>query len=130
MANPSLPIKDRFVAAVLSGDRDTVAKLMDPDFVLEQPRGLVYAGTYRGVDGFFDFLDRFAAAYDIESLENVNTFFGADPDLIVLEFRFRGLFKPTGERFDVSQFEPWYFRNGRVLKVRPHWFEMPGVGTG
>ena len=123
--NPNIAIKDRWVEAVLSGERDKVAELMDPDFTLQQPRGLAYAGLYRGPEGFFDFLDRFIAAYEIERLENVGTYLGEDPDRIILEFAFKGVFKPTGEAFDTSEFEPWVFRNGKVLNIRTFWFEMP-----
>lgn len=125
--NPNVAVKERFVEAVLSGDRETVARMLHPGFVLEQPRGLVYAGRYVGTGGFMDFLERFAAAYDLDGLDNTRTFFTDDEDVLVLEFQIKGRLKSTGELFETSQLEHWYFSDGKVLRVRPHWFEMPGV---
>lgn len=128
MTNKNLAIKDRFVAAVLAGDQDTVAQLLDPEFELRQPAGLVYAGVYKGAAGFMRFLEAFGAAYEIESLENTNSYVAQDdPDVVVLEFRFRGRVKATGEAFDVNQLEPWYFREGKVRLIRPHWLNKPAL---
>ncbi|MCB2077055.1 MAG: nuclear transport factor 2 family protein [Novosphingobium sp.] len=127
MTNPNVGVKDKWVEAVLSGDLDTVRTLCHPDFVLEQPKGLIYAGTYRGLDGFLLFLELFDDAYEIGKLENTRTFFCDDPDVIVLEFAFHGTMKSTGEAFRTSQLEHWFFRDSMVLGVRPHWFEMPAL---
>ena len=125
MTNPNIAVKDAWVEAVLSGNTAAVAALVDPEFTLHQPRGLAYAGLYRGVEGFFDFFARFVATYEIEHLENVATFIGDDPDVIVLQFAFRGVMKATGEKFDASEFESWRFRDGKVLEIKTYWFEMP-----
>ena len=128
MTSSNLAIKDRFVSAVLGGDQATIAELLDPEFELWQPAGLVYAGVYKGASGFMKFLEAFGAAYEIELLENPSSFTSQnDPDVVVLEFRFRGKLKATGEPFDVSQLEPWHFRAGKILKIRPHWFDKPAL---
>lgn len=126
MTNPNMAIKDAFIAAVLSGDRDTVARLLDPEFSMHQPHGLDYGSTFHGAEGFFRFLDIFGPAYDIEILENTGCFFAPDdPDEIILEFHFKGVARSTAAPFDTSQLEKWCFRDCRLLFVKPHWFELP-----
>lgn len=125
MTNPNIAVKNRFMAAVFSGDAETLKSLLDPDYELHEPPGLPYAGVYRGVEGFFAFYEQFAAAFEVESAEMLGDYLGDDPDLMVLESRFRGVLKATGERFDTSVLEKWTFRDGKLLKVVVHWFETP-----
>ena len=124
--NPNIAIKDRWVEAVFAGDKDTIRELIDPEFELHQPPGLAYEGVYRGVDGFFDFLDRFLAAYDLESLEPTALYVEqSDPDALALEFQIKGILRATGTRFESPQFECWNFRDGKVVSIRVFWFRIP-----
>lgn len=126
MTNPNIAIKDRWVEAVFAGDRHTLHALADPDLQLYQPEGLPYGGTYRGVDGFFDFLDRFTAAYDLEALEPTGVYVEAnDPDRLVLGFRISGVLRSSGKAFASPQLEAWDFRDGRIVSIRVMWFTLP-----
>lgn len=127
-ATANLAIKDRFTAAVFSGDRDVMQGLLAPDFELHQPSGLAYSGVYTGADGFLVFLGKFMLVYEIKQLENTRTFIGQDPDDIVLEFVFRGTFKPTGQPFNTTLLEHWRYREGKIVLIKPYWFEMPTLG--
>lgn len=125
MPYDNIAIKDRFVAAVFAGDTATMRSLLDPAFELHQPPGLAYAGTYAGADGFMRFLEKFMTTYDIEALDNTDTYSSQNPDRIVLEFRFAGKLKATGEKFDTPQLERWEFRAGKILRITVLWFAMP-----
>lgn len=115
---------DRWVAAVFAGDRDALGEMMDPAFELHQAKGLPYGGTLKGQDGFDHFWRGFGEAFEIESLDQVGRFRSADGD-IVLKFRFRGRVNATGEPFDTTILESFRFRNGKLLSIAPHWFELP-----
>jgi ketosteroid isomerase-like protein len=126
MKNPNIAVKDRWVEAVFAGDREAIRQLADPDFELYQSPGLAYEGVYKGVDGFFDFLDRFLAAYELESLEPTALYVEqTDPDRLALGFQIKGRLRASGKRFESPQLECWDFRNGKVVRIRVFWFQMP-----
>jgi ketosteroid isomerase-like protein len=125
MPNDNLRVKDRFVAAVFAGDKATMHDLLDASFELHQPPGLAYAGSYAGAEGFLSFLAKFMATYDIEALVNTDTFIAENPDRTVLEFKFTGKLKASGEKFATTLLECWEFRQGRILRITVYWFAMP-----
>jgi ketosteroid isomerase-like protein len=125
MPNNNIAIKDRFVAAVFSGDTATMRSLLDPSFEVHQPPGLAYAGSYPGADGFLSFLEKFMATYEIEVLNTTDTFVSDNPDRIVLEFKFVGKMKSTGASFDTTLLECWEFRESKILRITVYWYAMP-----
>jgi ketosteroid isomerase-like protein len=126
MANPNLEVAERFTNAVYKGDQQTLKSLLDPDFTLRQDRALPYGGVYKGADGFMTFLGAFSKTYEIEALQKTRTFTCDDPDVVVFEFAFRGKQLKAGVKFDTTLFERWTFRNGKIIGITPHWFEVPG----
>ena len=126
MGNPNVAIKDRFVEAVFSGDHDTLRALIDPSFELHQPDGLPYEGIYKGSDGFLNFLDKFMAAYDLESLDETALYVeDSNPDRLALGFHIKGRMKGDGRSFDSPQFETWDFRDGKLVNIRVFWYKLP-----
>lgn len=125
MTNPNLAVQQRFVAAVMSGDAETIHALTAPGFILTQGSGMPYAGLYEGADGFLRFLGIFAETLDIEKLEPVRHFQSDDPDLIVFEFDIVAVHRATGKPYVTSLLEAWTFRNGKVAGVKPHYFNVP-----
>lgn len=125
MTNPNLAIQQQFVAAVFAGDAETIRALCTDDFVLTQGSGMPYSGTFRGADGFLEFLGIFAETLELEKLEPVRHFLAEDPDLIVFEFDIVGTHRATGRPYATSMLEAWGFREGRVAWVKPHYFNVP-----
>jgi len=126
MANPNLAVKERFVTALFSGDTATMEELLAPDFELHQPKGLAYEGVYKGFAGFMQFVEKYMAAYNAETLDTTAVFYAEDnPDVIVFEFLSQGTLQSNGKRYDSTIMEPWYFRDGQITLIRPHWFEQP-----
>jgi ketosteroid isomerase-like protein len=125
MANPNLAIQQRFVAAVFASDADTIRELAAPGFELLEGSGMPFAGTFHGAEGFLTFLGIFAETFDLEYLKPVRHFESADPDCVAFEFDLRGVHRATGELFDSTLIEVWTFRDGKVLTVKPHYFNVP-----
>jgi ketosteroid isomerase-like protein len=120
--NPNLVIQERFVAAVLAGDTDTIHALCAPEFELHEGSGLPFAGTYHGAAGFLDFLGLFNEMLDIHELAPVRTFTTDDPDWLIGELNLRATLRATGKPFASSLLEMWQFREGKVISIKPHYF--------
>ena len=121
--NPNLATIDRFVAAVFAGDSKTLLALCDLDFALHEGSGLSFGGSYPGGEGFLRFLGLFNDTLDIARLEPIRTYLTQDPDWIVCEFELEATVRATGKRFASSLLERWHFRDGRVLEIKPHYFD-------
>jgi ketosteroid isomerase-like protein len=121
--NPNRAIIDRFVGAVFSGDSATVLALCDADFALHEGSGLSFGGTYRGGEGFLAFLGLFNETLEIARLEPIGTYLTEDPDRIVCEFELDATVRATGKRFASSLLERWRFRDGKVIEIKPHYFD-------
>ena len=121
----NLDVQQRFVAAVFEGDAVTLTALCHTDFALEQGAAMPYAGTYRGAEGFLAFLGVFGETYDIEKLEPVRTYTCSDPDWLVSEFELVAVVKASGQRYETTLLERWQFSEGKVLNIKPHYFDPP-----
>ena len=120
--NPNLRIQEQFVSAVLAGDADTIRSLCAPEFELHEGSGLPFAGTYRGADGFLKFLGVFNDTFDIEELAPVRIFTTDDPDWLIGELNLRATLRANQKRFESSLLEMWQFSNGKVVSIKPHYF--------
>jgi len=120
--NPNLAIQEQFVTAVFAGDAGTIEALCAPDFELHEGSGLPFAGTYRGAAGFLEFLGVFNDTFDIEELAPVRTYVTHNPDWLIGEMNLRATLRSSGQRFESSLLEMWQFRNGKVVAIKPHYF--------
>lgn len=120
--NPNRQIQERFVAALLAGDTDTVRSLCAPEFVLHEGSGVPFAGTFHGAEGFFEFFALFNETLDVEELAPVRIYAADDPDWLVGELILRSTLRASGKRFDSSILELWQFANGQVIGIKPHYF--------
>ena len=119
-------VMERFVGAVLASELDKLPALMDDDFELVHSSTVPYAGTYKGSAGFMRFLEIFMKTYDIERLEPLETFVAQSGALIV-EIALRGRLK-SGGLVDTTMLEKWEFRGGKVLRIKPHYFDPNPIG--
>lgn len=120
--NPNLAVLERFVGAVFSGDGETLQSLCHADFLLHEGSGLSFAGTYPGGEGFLRFLEIFGATLDIERLETLRIYRAEDPDYVIAEMELRATVRETGKAFESSLLERWQFRDGKVIEIKPHYF--------
>ena len=126
--NPNLAVQQSFVAAVFAGDAATLTRLCHADFVLEQAESMPYPGSFRGAEGFLRFLGIFGATFEIEKLETVRVYQTDDPDWLVTEFDLRGVAKATGHIYETTMLERWQFSGGKVVNIKPHYFDPPARG--
>jgi ketosteroid isomerase-like protein len=123
--NPNLKAKDELMAALGRGDKAAIAAGLHPDFEVHQAAGHPYGGLYRSPQGFLDMLDRMQASYQLEEVAETNVFVAEDPNHIALEFALRGKVIATGKPFQSTVIEHWSYRDGKLVKIVPHWFEIP-----
>ena len=125
MDNANIDVMQRFVAAALGGDLQTLRALCDDGMVLEQGSGMPFAGVYRGGEGFVQFLGIFVETFDIAQLELGRIYEADDPDWLVSEFIMRATIRSTGKPYVTTLVETWNFRGGKVAAIRPHYFNSP-----
>ena len=126
--NPNLALQERFVAAALGGDTATLRELADPAMLLSQGAGMPYVGAYHGAEGFLEFFGIFANTLNIEALDQVRVYEASDPEFLVSEFELRSTLKATGARYDTTLMERWQFSGGKVVDIKPHYFDKPAAG--
>ena len=118
-------VQKQFVAAVFSGDHDTIRCLAHPDFALHEGSGMPFAGIYRSADGFIAFLEIFTNAFEIRKLEEVRAFMAGDPDHMAFLFELEAILRSAGTPFVSTLAESWVFKGGKVLEIRAHYFNSP-----
>jgi ketosteroid isomerase-like protein len=120
--NPNLRIQEQFVTAVLAGDVETIRALCAPEFRLHEGSGMPFSSTYTGADGFMEFLGAFNETFDIEYLTPVRVFATDDPGWLIGELDFRAKLRADGSLFETSILEMWHFKDGKVVSIKPHYF--------
>ena len=123
----NLDVADRIMAAFFANDRETIHALVADDFKLVPPRGSAHYGTYEGADGFLGFIRTFGEAYDLEKADRTNSFPSGDGSIIVFELHLAGTVRASGIGFDTTLLEAWHFSAGKLVRIRPHWYEIPGA---
>jgi ketosteroid isomerase-like protein len=123
----NLAVADRIMAAFFSGDRQTIHALVADNFVLLPPRGSAHYGNYRGAEGFLSFVRTFGEAYDLQQADKTNAYPSEDGTVIVFELHLAGTVRASGVPFDTTLLEAWHFEGGKLVKIRPHWYEIPGA---
>lgn len=123
----NLAVANRIMTAFFSGDQATIRALIADEFVLDPPRASAHYGVYRGAEGFLSFIEAFGAAYDIVKADRAGDYPAADGATIIFELHLVGTVRSSGVRFDTSLLEAWHFEKGKLVKIRPHWFEIPGT---
>ena len=123
--HPNIAAKKQFVAAVFTGDHETIRRLAHRDFELLEGSGMPFAGIYRGADGFIEFLEIFMTTFDIIKFEETGTFVSEDPDHMAFQFDLDAVFRSAGTPFSTSLVETWQFRDGKVAKIIAHYLHSP-----
>jgi ketosteroid isomerase-like protein len=123
--NPNFLLKQAFVNAVFSGDHASLRRLADPEFELHEGSGLPFAGLYRGAEGFIEFLHIFNTSFEIQRLEETMAYSCDDPDQMAFQFELEAVLPGTKDNFKSTLVELWQFRDGKVLKIVPHYFNSP-----
>jgi ketosteroid isomerase-like protein len=119
---------ERFYAAMQAGDFTAMDDMLDADFVLREPDGLPYAGTYRGAAGWRALCKSVIAVwadFKIRPLE----YPGETDSTLVVRFAISGRSRRTGIPFDSTVLELWRFREGRLCEIHPYYWDTHQLAT-
>jgi ketosteroid isomerase-like protein len=64
MANPNVALVYEALGAYQTGDLERLRELFDPEIEIVGGNGLINTGTYRGFDGFLDWIAQWEEAWD------------------------------------------------------------------
>jgi ketosteroid isomerase-like protein len=105
-----------------NGDRDAIYReLVADDFELNEPWSLPYGGTYRGKDCVRRALKRIVETWDDMEFEIIQ--YLANGDTVVVNAYLGCTGKRTGRRFHMPLMEQWRIRDGRIIELRPFFFD-------
>lgn len=126
MAETHLQVMQRILAGLMTGGaegRAVVQALFDPNFVLIEPEGLPYGGTYHGPEGWWEAGRRITSTWSDLKLEPI--FIKGDPDGedFALFLKLSGRSAKTGTPFQTTVLEHWVVRKGKLVKIQPHYFD-------
>jgi uncharacterized protein len=113
---------ERFLAALRTGDTAMMGAMLHPDFELIEADSLPYGGTYRGLDGWLALTRAVGTAFAGFRLTLLDVA-GEGPESIVLHFAIAGRIRATGVPFESRVLEYWRFRDGKLWRIDPFYFD-------
>jgi ketosteroid isomerase-like protein len=108
-------------AAAGNSDMAAILEILDPDVVLHEPASLPNAGVHRGLQNVLRALAYVFEDFDMSRL--------TVDELIVDGERAVGLVNLTlrGREIQSSVAEVWRVRGGRVVEIRPYYFDTAAI---
>jgi ketosteroid isomerase-like protein len=103
------------LGAYVSGDEQALRDLMDPDVEIYAEPGLINAGTYHGIDGFFEWIDQWEEAWDEIEYE-LGEPIDVDERFIVMPVRIIGRGAGSGLQTDSTFGWMYEWVNGRSTR--------------
>ena len=114
-------------AAVFSGDHDEAIKiqksLLHDDFEIVEAPSLPYGGTYRGLDGWHELIRKIMKIWSGVRVTPLYTLGEPDGDRFAKMYRLSGASSATGKKFDTTIFELWEFKDGKIHRTRPYYWD-------
>ncbi len=114
-------------AAFNAGDRAAQEALMDPDVTITEAAGLPYGGIYRGIAGWWELIGKIMATYRTVTTVPLEIIGEAAGDRFAALHRLTGTAAATGRTVDLEIFELWVFRAGKIIEVRPFYWDTHAV---
>jgi ketosteroid isomerase-like protein len=115
MSSGNAELVQAVLGAYVQGDEETLRGLMDPDVEIHTEPGLINAGTYHGLDGFFEWTDHWEEAWDDVDYE-LGEMIDIDEHRIVVPVRIVG--RGAGSGLEVDSTFGWMYewKNGRSTR--------------
>lgn len=113
---------EQFIAALGRGDWEAMERMIHPDFEVIEAEGLPYAGSFRGFDGWRRLSDAVLATWSGFRISPIEMHGGEDESAIV-RFAISGRSRKTGKAWESSVLELWKFRDGRLARIDPYYFD-------
>ncbi|MEV6654435.1 nuclear transport factor 2 family protein [Streptomyces sp. NPDC051219] len=99
MPSGAVDIVRAWIDCVQRRDIEGIRAGVAPDYVIVEPIPLTYAGTYRGADGYTDFITKFRAAWgEFEAKEEI--FSEVAPGVVLVKIVFRATACATGTPYE------------------------------
>lgn len=102
-------------------DWDTVKSFLHSDIHVFEPDSLPYAGVIIGPDNFIELNQRVFNTW-ADSKHTIDAIV-ADGDHVVILGNMAGSGKATGQAFSVPLAAVWRLKEGKVVEVRPFYFD-------
>jgi ketosteroid isomerase-like protein len=109
-------VKDLY-ALFLQRNLPEILERLSPDFTLVQSLELPWGGTYRGHEGYQQFVSVLTTHLENRALP-IERYLDAG-DHVVAIGRTQGVVRATGKSFDVPLAHVWQIQNNLVLAFRP-----------
>jgi len=113
---------ERFLAALRSNNAGAMAAMVHPDFEMVEADSLPYAGTYHGLDGWLTLTKAVGATFAGFRLQLLD-YAGEGEDSLVVHFAISGRGRQSGTPFATRVLEYWRFRDGRIVRIDPFYFD-------
>ena len=122
-----LTCAQRFYAAALATDWETVASLLHPDFTVVESSGLPFAGTYQGLEGLQTLGAKVYRHFKRFSATPVE--FTAGENSVAVLIKAEGIGRETGEAFETQICEWLHIEAGQILRITPFYFDEKLINT-
>lgn len=119
---------EQFLTVMRAGDKSAMEAMLHPEFEVEEALGLPYAGIYRGIDGWLDLCKAVVKTWGKFQLQFIE-YAGESEDSLVIRFAISGQSRNTGKSFESSVLEFWKFRDGKLFRIYPYYFDTHLLAT-
>jgi ketosteroid isomerase-like protein len=116
----------RLYGSLFAGDWDVVASVLADDFVVEEAPSLPFGGEWKGLEG----LKRFFAAMATQHFDQLDIQpkgAMANEEFVASYFALSGIARLTGRRVAAEIVEIASFKDGKVSRLKPFYFDGPAV---
>lgn len=113
---------EQFIAALGRGDWGTMEAMIHPEFEVVEAEGLPYAGTYRGFEGWRRLSEAVLETWSSFRISAIEMH-GGDAESAIIRFAISGRSRRTGNPWESSILELWKFRDGRLARIDPYYFD-------
>jgi uncharacterized protein len=110
---------------MLRGEAAAALELVDPGFVVREPEGLPYGGTYEGHEGFQRLLGAVFQIWKGAEI-TIDEVVGHGERVFAL-LSLRGRVGPAGELVATEVVEVWTVRDGKAVDLRPFYWDTARI---
>ena len=114
-------------AAAAQADTTEIARILHPDFTIEQAQGTPYSGTYHGVDGFIEMFGILTSHFDIAQRNLVFHDTGDGEIGVIVTFDVDFTARATGRRASSGNVELYRFSDNRIARIDVYYKDAAAV---
>jgi ketosteroid isomerase-like protein len=111
---------------ILHKSLDTLFASLHPEVVVNEAASLPFGGTFKGIAGVQDLFGQMFATWDDLEIGVEKLFDGGDQVVALLRLTARA--KATGTPVDMQLTELWTLREGKVVGLKPFYFDAGEIG--